>query len=728
MVRLLYKNSYTRRADGFLDTAAISNVGQYLSIDSRPVSCNRGTLKEIVSMYKSYLKSSSSIASHEKLINPFLCLNLCCPPGSYDPNLEPAKDNVLFTDVEGVLQTVERFFTHMYGKKEAVAAKGTMSRHVEDQEEGFELLLNRKSRVSEHDVAPSIPRGRSKTPSFRQSSTTAPGDDLFLEGSLHSPTQERQAESGTTASLADSADRLESATRSLEEQRTRRRAWKSTMYDADEDDDIVPEDVGELYYAMPEEDDELAAKDVTLNNPWTIAKMNASIKPRVPVPKLQKSGAVEKYGQPLTPARSGTERNMRGNPEDKTYSASPSILRGSSSPIHLPSPASTLHSAHEFSSPTRLPFSTNPWARNQNITGASSPADLQEEGDGIGGVGGHLRTVANTSASGFVSARSLPMGTPLANIPDVSQRPRKQQQRKQGWQQKHGAGPQKPFVAPIQRSQRASSETPLTQQTPQAHDQQPHRTTGDLDNRPILRQEREALGQVGGRSSTQSSGSMHPDLAVTMNFESRKEAAMQKRRTQLQQQKLDQLLHRSTEPQSGPSTSSNSPHENRYKKAIAALNSTEDPFEHHKSPFAKGDPRGYLARDLQVEDRDEQKDNTPQSHTLKRRKTAHIPFESIPTGEALHNLMITVNTSKRDPIDEGTKFAEHDEYIRSGEHPDGFDCTIEDARSWDTILQNLIESKLEEEHGHTQGVSFDLWALLQRHDKSREESVAISDA
>jgi len=728
VVRLLHKNSSTRRADGFLDIAAISNVGQYLSIDSRPVSCTRGTLEEIVSSYKSYLKSASSTASHEKLINPFLCLNICCPPGSYDPNLEPAKDNVLFTDTKGFMQVIEKFFTHIYGEKKVVASEDTISRHIADQEEGFELLLNRKPRLSEHNVAPSSHRGRSKSPSIEQSSTTAPDDDFFLEGALHPLARmKRQAVPCTTTDLTDPADRLESATPSLEEQPPRRRAWKSTMYDGDEDDDIVPEDVGELHCDMPEEDAELTAKDVTLNNPWTIAKMNASIKPRIPVPKLQKSGAVGKHGQPLTPARSGTERNTHGNPEDETYLASPSTLCGSSSPIHLPSPASTLHSAHEFSSPTRLPLSTNPWARHRNSTGATGPADLQEKGDGFGAVDGHIRTVANTSASGFVLARSLPMGTPLANIPDVSQRPRKQQQRKQGWQQKQGAGLQKPFVPPIKRSQRAWSETPLTQQHPRAHSQQPHRTTDDLDNRPILRQEREALGQMGGRSSMQPSGSMHSDLAITMNFESRKEAAMQKRRSQLQQQTLDQLLHRSTEPQSGLSTISISPHKNRYNKAIAALNSTDDPFERHKSPFEKGDPRRHLARDLQAEDRDEEKDNSPQSHTLKRRKTAHMPFESIPIGEAVHNLIITIDTSKRHPIDEGTKFAEHDEYIRSGEHPDGFDCTIEEARSWNTILQDLVESKLEEEHGHTHGVCFDLWALLQQHDTSCEGSVVVSD-
>jgi len=728
VVRALSLFRYLQITNGHLDIAAISSVGQYVSIDSRPVSCTRGTLKEMVSTFKSYLKSSSSIESHEKLLNPLLCLNICCPPGSYDPNLEPAKDNVLFTDAGAILRMIERFFMHVYWEKGGVATKGSTVGHLEAQEEGFELLLNRKSRASEPDVVPFDRHERNKIPSSGRSGVTPLGADLFLEDSLHPPASTKlRALPNPTADTTGFLDRIEHGTTPFQEPPPSRKAWKSTMYDGDEDDDVALEDVGELRSEMPEEYDELAAKDIKHNNPWTIAKMNASIKPRMPVSERQNSGAVVDNGQPLTPARTGTERNVRLSPGQNTSWASPSTLPESNGPTHLPSPASTLYSAHELSSPTNLPFSTNPWARHQNRTGPAGPVDLQEQGSGPGVVGGHSQNNLNHSGPGFVSARSLPMGTPLVDIPDISQRPRKVQQRKQGGQRKQGAGLLKSLVPPINRSQRAWSETPPAQQLPRTQYPQPHRTTDDLNDFPTVHQQSGNLRSMAGGSSVQPVGSMHPDLAVTIDFENRKEAAMQQRKAQLHQQTLDQVLRRDSEQQGSLSTSSNSPYKNRYNKAITALHATEEPVEQHKSAFEKGDPRRYLARELQAEEKDDHKDNSPQSHTLKRRKTAHMPFESIPAWEAVHNLRVAMNTTKRDLVDEGTRLAEWDGYIKSGEHPDGFDCTIEEAHSWDTILQDLIESKLEKEQGHTQGMSFDLWALLQQPDLSREESVAISD-
>ena len=716
-----------RRADGLLDIAAISNAGQYVSIDSRPVSCTRGTLKEIVAIYKSYLKSASSIESHKKLVSPFLYLNVCCPPGSYDPNLEPAKDNVLFTDAEGVLRIVERFFTDIYGEREITASKGSETlRHQEDQEDGFELLLNRKPKVPEPVEVPSNRQESNKTLSNGHGSTIGPDDSLFLEESSHAPALTvRQAMVDPTAALTDSAVRVDCGTPSLEEPQPRRSAW-TTMYDQDEDTDTIL-DSGESPSEMPEEYDEPTADDIKHNNPWTIAKMNASIKPKIPVTNSHKPGAVEVRRQSLTPARTGTERNVRNTMGQGTDPASPPILRESNPLTHLPSPASTRDSTHEFSSPTRLPFSTNPWARHRNSMDNKGPADLHTEGACISDVGRQIQNKANTSGTGFVSARSLPIGTPLTDIPDVPKRPRKHQQRKQEWQQRQVAGLHQPFVPPINRSQRAWSETPSSQQHSRAQNQQQHRTTDDLDTHSIVHREREALREIPVRSSVRSLASMHPDLAVTLDFEGRKEAAMQKRKAQLRQQTLDQVLHRSSEVQSSPSTTSNSPHKNRYNKAIAALNSTEDPVVLYKSAFGKSDPRHYLARDLQAEAKGDYKDESPQFPKLKRRKTAHMPFESIPAGEAVHNLMMTIDATKWNPFDVGAKLAGCDEYIRSGKHVDGFDCTMDEARSWDAILQNLIESKVEKEHGHTQGVSFDIWALLRQHDISREGSVAISE-
>lgn len=78
--------AYLPRPDA--DPSKFGN-GQFLSIDSRPVSHEKGTMKKTVSLFKKYLKSALAESSSEKLKNPFLRLNISCPEASYDPNVEP---------------------------------------------------------------------------------------------------------------------------------------------------------------------------------------------------------------------------------------------------------------------------------------------------------------------------------------------------------------------------------------------------------------------------------------------------------------------------------------------------------------------------------------------------------------------------------------------------------------------------------------------------------------
>ena len=85
-------------------------------MDFRPVSCNRGTLKHIVGLYKSYLKSSGSTTSKDYVKDPFLSMNIMCPPGSYDVNIEPAKDDVLFSSPQLLMEIVTKFFRGIYGE------------------------------------------------------------------------------------------------------------------------------------------------------------------------------------------------------------------------------------------------------------------------------------------------------------------------------------------------------------------------------------------------------------------------------------------------------------------------------------------------------------------------------------------------------------------------------------------------------------------------------------
>ena len=128
-----------------IDLSAINNMGQYLSVDSRPVSCARGIFKQMVSLFKSCLKSSSSDPSGEKVVDPFLYLNLICPKGSYDANIEPAKDDVLFTDAHLVLELVEACFRDVYGQAKPIDSAAPLSKKAMDRSApDFDLLLARK--------------------------------------------------------------------------------------------------------------------------------------------------------------------------------------------------------------------------------------------------------------------------------------------------------------------------------------------------------------------------------------------------------------------------------------------------------------------------------------------------------------------------------------------------------------------------------------------------------
>ena len=115
------------------------------------MSCRQGALKQVIALYKSHLKSclqsSISIASHDNIVDPFLCMNIKCPPGSYDPNIEPAKDDVLFLDPEGLLKTVESFFTHIYGQIKPPITDLRVSSTPPPRKDGFELLLNEKVNI-----------------------------------------------------------------------------------------------------------------------------------------------------------------------------------------------------------------------------------------------------------------------------------------------------------------------------------------------------------------------------------------------------------------------------------------------------------------------------------------------------------------------------------------------------------------------------------------------------
>lgn len=98
------------------DFSKIGSAGQYVSVDGRPLSCERGTAKEIVKLYKSYVRLKAKATGIGSLSDPFINLHIICSPGSYDANVEPAKDDVLFAEAEELTALASDFFKEIYGE------------------------------------------------------------------------------------------------------------------------------------------------------------------------------------------------------------------------------------------------------------------------------------------------------------------------------------------------------------------------------------------------------------------------------------------------------------------------------------------------------------------------------------------------------------------------------------------------------------------------------------
>ncbi|KAL4803044.1 hypothetical protein BDV18DRAFT_166540 [Aspergillus unguis] len=125
------------------DFTKFNNLGQFISIDGRPISSGRGIAQAIVKTYKSHLRSvSSRDGLSPPITDPFLCMQIICPEGVYDVNIEPSKDDVLFEDQQMVLALTEDFFRDVYGDQDVPSNGSTAQDRDSSHNNGFESLLS----------------------------------------------------------------------------------------------------------------------------------------------------------------------------------------------------------------------------------------------------------------------------------------------------------------------------------------------------------------------------------------------------------------------------------------------------------------------------------------------------------------------------------------------------------------------------------------------------------
>ncbi|KAF8866575.1 hypothetical protein BDZ45DRAFT_610676 [Acephala macrosclerotiorum] len=232
--------------------------GQYISIDSRPVSHDKGTMRKIVSLFRSYLKDSLS-GSSEKLKSPFLWMDIRCPAASYDANVEPAKDDVLFCNEALLLESIEKAFQDVYGKRKEPLVAVPQQKYASLIED-FNLLKARVLPPRQADnVEPKPLPTMDSEPTF-ETSATPPGVT----------TPQNPGVKGLADATKDNEDLME--------------AYKSDFHvnmseDYSEEIEGLFKGKQRLYIPDTPQSTSLASHATGGNsvNPWLIAKMTASL-------------------------------------------------------------------------------------------------------------------------------------------------------------------------------------------------------------------------------------------------------------------------------------------------------------------------------------------------------------------------------------------------------------------------------------------------------------------
>ncbi|KAL9040103.1 MAG: hypothetical protein Q9214_004615 [Letrouitia sp. 1 TL-2023] len=213
-----------------------------------------------------------------------------------------------------------------------------------------------------------------------------------------------------------------------------------------------------------------------------------------------------------------------------------------------------------------------------------------------------------------------------------------------------------------------------------------------------------------------------------MDYETRKAAAVQQaRKEHLRQQQAHLVLDSSPSSRqtkititSSQAASSSSPHQNRYRKAVAALQSHDHAEAQEQVVMDPKDPRAYLIRSLR--DANDGAALTPS----KRRKSTMLPLEVLSEKGAVRDLTQVVRTAEDEGSIGGFEdelwgkvgiYRKWDRYVSGGVvEEDDLSEDVEEkvARLWEEVVRDLIREKYGLEEAQERVVEMDVWGALQR--------------
>lgn len=529
--------------------------------------------------------------------DPFLYLHIICPSGSYDVNVEPAKDDVLFTDADFVIAKLERFLSSVYGELQTPKVG---SRSIANSKPGdFDMLLARKPRPTESPLWTADCRGRKIPPKIYNL-----GEQVEDDHDHHA------IDSNTVLQTQDS-------------------------------------------------DEEEALRDVRISNPWTFAKIHTSVRHsntpkdvelRRPNNQLltparqagdptddkrlrlheQRQSHVPKSGLP-SPARTEADHSPSSRaqqpPAHEPFSFPEKASRKKNNE-HAPTEENTSQREHDAAGVLNSWVAINKPRNNFLIPSRASLVDHEiVRGEGT----------RRTQARGrdFVSARALSSDAPLNGIPEPRAdriRGPMPRQRLERTLKTRGLMPRQP----LERTLKNGSFLP----------------EGVLPNISCARS---GSNPITDSSLIHSISSRDLDLVASKDDERRKQGTLQSIQ-RLKSMTEPRTAHALQENSPASSNTIPSPHKNgQTLQACHLLGNTSSaalPSPNSKAIFEQRDPRVHLLGSLQQHNYNNNETiNLSSAHhrlSRKRRKTSLLPLEAVREEVTTRDLILVIPTTKLD--------------------------------------------------------------------------------
>lgn len=232
--------------------------GPFFSVDSRPVSAQSGMMKKLLAVFKAQFSVVLRHMYGERTFrDSFMCVNIRCAPGSYDPNIEPSKNVVLFLDETQMIKLFEHLCKEVYCLSESHDSFATVGKR--------QLIQGPQLRT---------PPRSSESPRRAENTRTVP-DEVPPDRATLSRWPPLSSSSSPIRNCPErSVPRRRPAPINI--------ARGRFAFDMSADPDMSSDEEAELTAARFRQQEEVRAQDegeeedpMEAVNPWTIAKMNA---------------------------------------------------------------------------------------------------------------------------------------------------------------------------------------------------------------------------------------------------------------------------------------------------------------------------------------------------------------------------------------------------------------------------------------------------------------------